>query len=155
MSYTCFSQLTDGRLRKILLAVGHSTHRVRDTMMRDLHQGITLVLDRYVYSGIAFSTVKGLTTEWCKAPDVGLPAPDTIIYLDLAEEAAAKRGGFGEERYERAEIQKKVRNAFTSLHDRRWTTIDASGTVDEVQAIIWQTLEPILASPTPPLSYIL
>ena len=47
-------------------------------------------------------------TPRCLAPDVGLPAPDVVIYLDLPIDEAEKRGGFGSERYEKREMQVKV-----------------------------------------------
>ena len=36
-----------------------------------------------------------------QAPDCNLPAPDATIYLSMTPEAAAKRGGYGSERYEK------------------------------------------------------
>jgi hypothetical protein len=57
-----------------------------------------------VVIGAAFSSSKereGLDLEWCMAPERGLPAPDVVIYLSITPEAAAKRGSFGEERYEK------------------------------------------------------
>ncbi len=39
-------------------------------------------------------------------------APDVIIFLDITVEDAMKRGNFGEERYEKAEFQRKVRDNF-------------------------------------------
>lgn len=36
-----------------------------------------------------------------QAPDRGLPAPDAVIYLAMTPEAAALRGGYGSERYEK------------------------------------------------------
>lgn len=33
----------------------------------------------------------GLDIEWCKAPEVGLPAPDKVIYLTIGVEEAEKR----------------------------------------------------------------
>jgi hypothetical protein len=44
-----------------------------------------------------------------KAPDRGLPAPDAVLLLTLSPEAAAARGEYGEERYERVDFQKAVR----------------------------------------------
>ena len=41
-------------------------------------------------------------------PDSGLVAPDVVIQLAMEPEAAAARGGFGEERYEKLEFQKQV-----------------------------------------------
>lgn len=31
-----------------------------------LRGGTTLIVDRYSYSGVAFSSAKGLDIEWCK-----------------------------------------------------------------------------------------
>ena len=74
-----------------------------------LAAGCNLVCDRYAYSGVAFSAAKGMDVDWCKSCDKGLPAPDVIIYLDMPVEDAAKRGQFGEERYEKIEFQLTVR----------------------------------------------
>jgi dTMP kinase len=35
-------------------------------METQLKNGTTLVVDRYSYSGVAFSSAKGLDIEWCK-----------------------------------------------------------------------------------------
>ena len=63
-------------------------------------EGKTVICDRYAYSGVAFTSAKPregkggpLDLEWCKRPDVGLPAPDAVIFLDLSQEEAEKRGG--------------------------------------------------------------
>lgn len=56
----------------------------------------TIVCDRYAYSGVAFSSSKPSLTddlEWCKSCDVGLPAPDAVIFLHLTQEEAELRGG--------------------------------------------------------------
>ena len=140
-------------------------------MLAALSAGRTLVVDRYAYSGAAFTAAKGvpgLDLAWCKvkhlswhtpaaslyspslshmlgtppvspelsskvpcsfsphgmacqrcdlqrlaaasgqkglrvlqAPDSNLPAPDATIFLSMTPEAAAKRGGYGSERYEK------------------------------------------------------
>jgi len=43
-----------------------------------------------------------------QAADKKLPAPDAVLYLNLTVEAAAKRGAFGQERYEKEEMQREV-----------------------------------------------
>ncbi len=57
---------------------------------RKLAAGTTLVCDRYAYSGVAFSSAKGLNFEWCRTCDKGLPAPDCIIFLDIDVHDASK-----------------------------------------------------------------
>ena len=65
-----------------------------------LQHGETVICDRYAYSGVAFTSAKPrdgqggpLPLEWCRQPDVGLPAPDAVIFLDLSQEEAEQRGG--------------------------------------------------------------
>ena len=94
------------------------------TLLSALARGQHVVMDRYAYSGIAFShskvdaadgTTPRLGLEWCCAPDRGLPAPDAVLFLDISTEDAAKRGAFGEERYEKKDIQDRVRAVFDKL----------------------------------------
>jgi dTMP kinase len=71
------------------------------------------------------------------------------VFLSLSSDVAAKRGGYGEERYEKEEMQRKVREIFTKLqNDPRdegdWYVIDASGTVEQVSDQIWEVIDPLL-----------
>ncbi|KAF3583787.1 hypothetical protein F2Q69_00028135 [Brassica cretica] len=88
------------KLRSFLESSGHLTELWRSLMEEKLKGGTTLIVDSYSYSGVAFSSAKGLGIEWCKAPEVGLLAPDSVLYLDISPERAAERGGYGDERYE-------------------------------------------------------
>lgn len=61
-----------------------------------LQEGKTVICDRYAYSGVAFSSAKPNLSDnlsWCQACDVGLPAPDAVIFLDLTQDEAEQRGG--------------------------------------------------------------
>lgn len=71
----------------------------KSNMEKMLREGTTLIVDRYSYSGVAFSAAKGLDVEWCKAPEVGLLKPDLVLWLTMSASAISKRGGFGNERY--------------------------------------------------------
>ena len=54
-----------------------------------LNDGVTIVCDRYSFSGVAFSGAKdGMNMEWLKGPEEGLPAPDRVIYLDIDVEVS-------------------------------------------------------------------
>lgn len=108
--------------------------------------GTTIIADRYAFSGIAFSAAKGLDYDWCRAPDVGLPAPDLVLFLDLDLATAASRGGYGTERYEKPEFQEIVRSLFTdkvgsdaTQHGIKWHTVDARKPFDEVSKDILST----------------
>ncbi|KAJ1889442.1 hypothetical protein LPJ66_008030 [Kickxella alabastrina] len=103
-----------------------------EQMQADLESGITLVVDRYAYSGVAFSAAKKLDFKWCKAPDVGLLAPDRVFFMDIHPDDAAKRAGYGEEIYERREFQIEVRVKFFTMMDKAWSIVDANKDMDEI-----------------------
>jgi dTMP kinase len=105
----------------------------RSLMETKLKTGTTLIVDRYSYSGVAFSSAKGLGVEWCKAPEIGLLAPDLVVYLDIQPEKAAERGGYGGERYEQLEFQKKVAKCYQVLHDASWKIIDACQPIEDIE----------------------
>lgn len=68
--------------------------KLKSTLLDD---ATCVVCDRYAYSGVAFSSAKESLRddlEWCKSCDVGLPAPDAVIFLDLTQEQAEQRGGY-------------------------------------------------------------
>jgi dTMP kinase len=92
----------------------------RDDLEGRIDDGMTLVLDRYACSGVAYTSAKGLPLEWCKAPDGGLPKPDLTIFLDVPIEGSSSRDGFGEERYEKRDFQVMVRKRFDQLKDDTW-----------------------------------
>lgn len=82
---------------------------------RWIAEGVTVVVDRYYYSGCVYSAAKqipGLGLEWARHPDVGLPRPDLCIFLDVSPETASQRGGFGVEKYEQTDFQARVRELF-------------------------------------------
>lgn len=70
----------------------------KDKMEQLLRDGVTLIVDRYSYSGVAFSAAKGLDIEWCKEAENGLLKPDLVLMLNMTAEAITKRGEFGKER---------------------------------------------------------
>lgn len=82
--------------RAIHLLFSANRWEVAPTLTQHLESGTTVVCDRYAYSGVAFSSAKPSLAEelkWCQACDVGLPAPDAVIFLDLTQEEAEQRGG--------------------------------------------------------------
>ncbi|XP_017895265.1 PREDICTED: thymidylate kinase isoform X4 [Capra hircus] len=86
--------------------------RARPLMKEKLSQGITLVVDRYAFSGVAFTSAKE---------------------LQLAE--AAARGEFGRERYESGPFQQRALQRFQQLladPSLPWKTVNASRSIEEV-----------------------
>jgi len=128
-----------------------------------LEEKKTIVCDRYAHSGVAFSSAKPSLEEeldWCKSCDVGLPAPDAVIFLDLSQEEAEQRGGFGGERYEKTEMQLRVRERFRELQGTDdasgqipWHIVNAAQTIEEVQkeinGIVEKTIQDVQENDKP------
>lgn len=136
--------------------------------MKTLEEGTTVVCDRYAFSGIAFSAAKVISTsaqptdeslstskltpvlsyEWCRAPDISLPAPDLTFFLDVSPEKAEQRGGFGKERYEKKEMQERVRLVFDRIAEEiegsgvgKWVVLDADLDQGEVEQSVWDEVK--------------
>lgn len=106
------------------------------------------MVDRYAFSGVAFSSSKeNFSLHWCKQPDVGLPKPDLVCFLNITPEAASQRGDYGNERYETSAFQKKVKNRYTELMEDKsinWKVIDAAQSVEDVHEDIKQLSEAVI-----------
>ncbi|KAJ8418617.1 hypothetical protein AAFF_G00001160, partial [Aldrovandia affinis] len=91
-------------------------------MRQKLEQGISLVVDRYAFSGVAFTSAKpGFSLEW-SAPYRGCTA-----------------GEFGAERYETSDFQKVVLQRFKHLMkdpSLNWQVIDAAKSIEDVHTEI-------------------
>ncbi|RDB23896.1 Thymidylate kinase [Hypsizygus marmoreus] len=133
--------------RAIHLLFSANRWELASTIEQLLNSGISVVCDRYAFSGIAFSASKGLSYEWCRSPDISLPAPDLTLFLDISPEAAKERGGYGEERYEKEEMQRKVGEIFRrigreiSADGGKWVNIDAGREREAVAEEIWKWVE--------------
>ncbi|KAH7908625.1 thymidylate kinase-domain-containing protein, partial [Hygrophoropsis aurantiaca] len=155
-SYLRSESELDNHAIHLLFSANRWEHATRITTL--LQSGTTVLADRYAFSGIAFSAYKGLPYTWCRAPDIGLPAPDLTLFLDIEPAAASARGGYGAERYEREEVQRGVRGVFGTigaemsdgvggsdgLGGSRWMEIDAGREMDEVAREIWDAVHPLL-----------
>ncbi|KAJ8085112.1 Thymidylate kinase [Marasmius tenuissimus] len=155
---TAIGKMIDSYLRSQSELDDHAIHllfsanrwELAQTIETHLNANTVVVCDRYAFSGIAFSAAKGLSLEWCRSPDIGLPAPDLTLFLDITPEKARERGGYGEERYEKEEMQRKVREIFQKLSSEvdtqagregneksRWVVVDAGRDQETVSADIW------------------
>ncbi|KAI5963669.1 CDC8 [Candida pseudojiufengensis] len=114
---------------------------LNDEIEKLLNDEYFVILDRYIYSGLAYTLAKNKvdTTndtnkddksknitnsenkinlsnlEWLLTPDKGLPKPDLTLFLTLKPEEISKRKGFGQERYEQETFQENVRESFLKI----------------------------------------
>ncbi|KAJ2893633.1 thymidylate kinase [Zalerion maritima] len=159
---TPIGQMIDGYLRRQSEMDDHSVHLLfsanRWEAAKNIHallsSGTTVICDRYYLSGMVYSTAKGnpsLPLAWARNPEVGLPRPDIVLFLDLDEETARGRGGWGGELYEKAGMQKKVRELFWDLsmgktgeyrqEEEDLIIVDAGPSMEEVSEEIWRKVK--------------
>jgi len=110
-----------------------------------LEAGTIVVMDRYVYSGLAFSIAQGLDPEWAKMPDRGLPKPDLIIYLNANLDLLAQRGGYGLERYENRQLQERVAEAYRSVLSEVKTKCVVVDAAEESRSVASKILTTVLS----------
>ena len=146
-------KVLDDRCIHLLFAANR--HESKVDIINDLNNGINIICDRYSYSGIAYSSSKeikddeNMSLNWCKTSESGLPKPDLVLFLNLSVEEAQKRGNYGDERYEKLEFQKKVKNAFDilirneSLNNKytKWNVINANNEIDSIHKEIVKVVD--------------
>ena len=147
---TAIGKMIDSYLKQSVELDDHTVHLLFSAnrwevyrKMKDLLlSGTSLIVDRYAYSGIAFTAAKGLSIEWCRQPDIGLIKPDKVLYMTVSGDAAFQRAQFGEERYEKVEFQNKVKEIFQKLKDSDyWQDVNGDATIPEVHEEVYKLVD--------------
>lgn len=72
------------------------------------------------------------------------------MFLDLNPEEAQRRGGYGDEKYEKKEMQERVRERFLGLlgkgeeESNDMFLVDAGDSVDVVEGRIWEEVKGVV-----------
>lgn len=123
----------------------------RASIIKSLEEGEIIFCDRYYFSGAAYSSAAwGIDREWCFKVEEGLLKPDHVLFFHVTPEVAAARGGYGVERYEKQDIQNRVRKEFEIMGEAEkanncWTIIDACGSFEDVQNLAITEVNNILS----------
>lgn len=85
-----------------------------DYILNEIRLGNNVILDRYFFSGIAYTMARGGIDDigWIFNADVGLPMPDLLFFLDVPKEMQISVDGFGDEIHDEPIMQEKVRESF-------------------------------------------
>lgn len=146
---------------ELLLFLADRAQHVRETLLPALARGAWVVCDRYSDSTLAYQLagrrLEGSEEELFRLvsfAELGL-TPDITFWLDLPVEMGLQRvrsrAAIGEESNrldeEALSFHEKVHAAFASLHERhpqRIRAIDASVSIEQVQASIQSVLAEVL-----------
>ncbi len=141
-----------------LLYAADRAHHVATKVRPALERGEAVITDRYLDSSVAYQGVgRELNAEDVRTISmfaVENLLPDLTILLDLEAGAAmARRSKTGAEpdRLEREKVEffEAVRQAYLAMakeEPQRWLIVDASQTVDQMQAQIRARIDQVLAS---------
>lgn len=122
-----------------------------------LASGVTVIADRYTYSGIAYTLAKDraadravFSHEWCVACERGLLRPDAVVFFDIDVATALRRGDAGgkaHERYETSPFLAAVKGVYDDvLRDPAfWHTVDARAAPDAVTDAVMPLVHRIIA----------
>ena len=130
------------------LFFAQNRHEKMDEIKQKLKEGITLVVDRYSGSGIAYGVAKGMPQHMCIALEQPMPKPDITYLLHLPVEAAVtrlqSRGKTTELMEKNQTFQRRVGEVYQRLAQKfEWIVIDTTGlsiqsTHDKiVRTLIW------------------
>lgn len=98
-----------------------------------------VVVDRYTWTSIAYSTQRGMPQGMMEKICEGLPIPDLIVYLEGVAEATAQREGFGRERFDQTDFQRGVGAIMSELAARSpcpVLVVPSTGTIEDIHQTI-------------------
>lgn len=113
-----------------------------------INSGITVVCDRYLYSGIVYSAARGLFLDWCMNSEYGLPRPDVVFYLYSSDPSMIKdRAVYGHEIYGDDAFQTKVSQFYDIIYENSyWCKIDAKQSCEDIHRLVVSVTKQILAN---------
>lgn len=113
-----------------------------------LAAGKTVVVDRYIGSGVAYGAAQGLPMGWMLAIEEGLPVPDITLLLDIPPHISLERKPHRRDAYEaRTDLLARARDAYLTLaRAPGWLVVDAAADRDTVRARVRAALQQHLAA---------
>lgn len=125
-----------------LLYAANRWERASD-IRRWLAAGRTVVVDRYVASGIAYGAAQGLDVGWMRGLEARLPAADLTLLLDIPPDVSLARKQTERDAYEaRTELLVRARAIYLALaQEPGWRLIDATGDREAVWAEVQGAIE--------------
>ena len=99
-----------------------------------------VIADRYTPSNLAYGVSRGLSLDWLRGLDKGLPTTSLVIVLDVPVHYSFDRKTRNRDVHERDEkFLSEVKRTYRVLARRLgWKIVDATRPVEEVHATIWK-----------------
>jgi len=129
-----------------LLMVADRYSHYAEVIEPELSRGGIVILDRYIYSTLAYQGSLGVDLEWLESLHRYLPKPDVCIYLDVDPELGLRRkeraGSPRLKYFESVERLKKAREIYLDLTSKgRMVLVDASQDLPSVVRRAFEVVE--------------
>lgn len=139
----------DPRAEALLMAAARAQH-VAEVVEPALASGRDVVTDRYAHSSLAYQGFgRGLDLdEVRRLSDFATRClwPDLVVLLDVPADVAHSRlGSLDRFESEDAGFHERVVTGFRTLaamEPERWVVVPATGTVEDVAALVWEVVSP-------------
>ena len=96
-----------------------------DAIHHHILEGETVILQRYVATGWAYTMAHGrLDQEWCAQFDVGLLKPDLTIYMEREAPLDPEPTWEDPDIYETPAMQKEIVKCFQKIRQPDWLSIN-------------------------------
>lgn len=107
-----------------------------------------LIMNRYSQSNLVYGVANGLSLEWLKNLDAGLPKADLVIVLDVSQRESFSRKKINRDKFEKdVTFANKISKTYKKLAKKfRWQIVDATGTKEQVHQSIMTILSKKLAT---------
>ena len=137
----------DGLAMALLFAADRRDHLTRE-IEPALASGADVVSDRYLLSSLAYQAQEA-ERDWVAGLARDLRVPDLTLLLDVPIPVAAARrraAGRPDERYDADDVQARVAARYRELCAAapNALSLDASGPIDHVTALIVKAVDPLL-----------
>jgi len=120
---------------------------MQEAIIKYLDSGYVVLLDRYFYSGIAYSCgYAGLDLTWACNVESGLLCPDIVFYMNTNKEIRQSRLNIlnSADRFDTMKIQDKVEAVYKKLITDTWIIVNGDVKEDEICEFCCLHLTPLI-----------
>ncbi len=122
---------------EVLAIASDRAHHIAKVIVPLVERGFIVIMDRYIYSSLAYQGASGADIDWIEAVNSFAPPPDVAIYLDVPLEVALSRILPSSSRrlryFEYIDRLRKALEIYRMLVDRGiLVSVDATQSIDSV-----------------------
>lgn len=119
-------------------------YQFQDQLKKYLDEGIVVVAEDYIGTGIAWGTAKDLDEEWMENINKNLIKEDLSIFIEGKRDLRAKESKHVHEQNE--DLIKKCTEIHLKLADKySWKRVKLQSTIESTAKLIWDIVDDFLA----------